>query len=369
MIERIFHSIGQGAFYSERHENFNIVYDCGNWRNTKLADKIVAQAFSEGETIDLLFISHFDYDHVNKISTLKKHAKIKKVIMPLLYDDEKTLLINLYRALNFNILTIVENPQDFFGDETQVITVIPSENNEGPIGENIEPIDVDSLRNSQIKSGTVLKKNHRCDWIFIPYNYYYQQRHQELIELLSKHGFNIRQLKSNVNYTVGITKYEQKQIKNIYNKVSGNINQNSMLLYSGVYQVNNNNKMVAFRFFRSNCCCKNFCNCHHLGMCETQRVSCIYTGDTNLNIVKISTIFKNFWKSVGTIQIPHHGDIKCFDQSILDKKNYCCPISVGEKNSYGHPSYKVIAKILRQRSCPILVTENTSSGFIEVIRC
>ncbi len=132
MIKRIFHPIGQGAFYSERHENFNIVYDCGNWKNTKLADKVVRQAFSKDEVIDILFISHFDYDHVNKIKTLNDHTRIKKVIMPLLHDNEKNLLINFYRALDFDILTLIENPQEFFGQETQIVTIEPSENNETP---------------------------------------------------------------------------------------------------------------------------------------------------------------------------------------------------------------------------------------------
>jgi len=64
LIERIFHPIGQGAFYSERHKNFNIVYDCGNWKNTKLADKVVKQAFLKDEVIDILFISlHFPKNH------------------------------------------------------------------------------------------------------------------------------------------------------------------------------------------------------------------------------------------------------------------------------------------------------------------
>ena len=67
-IKRIFHPIGQGAFYSERHENLNIVYDCGNWKNTKQATKIVQSAFKKDEVIDILFISHFDYDHVSSIS-------------------------------------------------------------------------------------------------------------------------------------------------------------------------------------------------------------------------------------------------------------------------------------------------------------
>jgi len=127
-------------------------------RNTKLADKVVKQAFYEGETIDILFISHFDYDHVNKIKTLKEHTNIKKVIMPLLHSSEKTLLINLYRALNFNILTLIENPQEFFGAETQIITVESVQNHESPIEDTIEPIDLDSI-NATISSGTTLKKN------------------------------------------------------------------------------------------------------------------------------------------------------------------------------------------------------------------
>ncbi len=78
MIQRKFHTIGQGAFYSERHENFNIVYDCGTeWKNRakKTLDRVITQSFSEDDTIDILFISHFDYDHVSKIHTLKEHVK------------------------------------------------------------------------------------------------------------------------------------------------------------------------------------------------------------------------------------------------------------------------------------------------------
>ena len=55
---------------------------------------------------------------------------------------------------------------------------------------------------------------------------------------------------------------------------------------------------------------------------------------------------------MGTIQIPHHGDLTSFNKSILDDKHYLCPISVGEYNSYGHPSSKVIADILSQDSHP-----------------
>jgi hypothetical protein len=146
-----------------------------------------------------------------------------------------------------------------------------------------------------------------------------------------------------------------------------------MLLYSGLncYRVDCEKNIFLFdnsrRYFKY---CEEF---HHIRWHkmsrENYRVGCIYTGDTDLNVVNIKSIFKNFWKSVGTIQIPHHGDLKSFDKNILDDKYYWCPISVGEKNSYGHPSSRVIANILSQNSLPILVTENLTSSYIEHIRC
>ena len=180
MIERIFHPIGQGAFYTEKHENFNIVYDCGNWKNTNVASKVVKQAFSKGEDINILFISHFDYDHINKIEDLKEQTKsIKKVIMPLLCDNEKMLLLKIYKVLNRNRafkypIPLIENPQEFFDEDTQIIQV---DFGEFPIGDNNIVIDLgtrDAIKDEKISSGTMLKKTFNIDktknyeWVFIP---------------------------------------------------------------------------------------------------------------------------------------------------------------------------------------------------------
>ena len=123
MIQRIFHPIGQGAFYSERHDNINIVYDCGTeWKNraNKTYNKIINQNFKTNDVVDILFISHFDYDHVSKIKILKENVKeIRMVILPLLHDEEKILLTNIYRVLKFNILTLINNPQQFFGEKNK----------------------------------------------------------------------------------------------------------------------------------------------------------------------------------------------------------------------------------------------------------
>jgi hypothetical protein len=234
LIKRIFHPIGQGAFYSERHDTFNIVYDCGNWRNTKLADKVVRQAFNKNEVIDILFISHFDYDHVNKIKILKEHTTIKKVVMPLLHDQQKHLLLNIYRVLNCNILSLIRDPKKFFGDGTEIITVFPLENKKTLNDENIKVQDIDSLTTSKIRSGSILSNKTRdYEWIYIPYNYEYKEKNSKLETLLKVDGFDVKELKRNPKYTLGFNKEECKKIKIIYSSLSGNINKNSMLLYSG----------------------------------------------------------------------------------------------------------------------------------------
>jgi hypothetical protein len=78
-------------------------------------------------------------------------------------------------------------------------------------------------------------------------------------------------------------------------------------------------------------------------------------------------VYCYLWEYVGTIQIPHHGDLKAYCDSELTKRFYNCPISFGKHNSYGHPSSLVIAKILSKFSCPIMVTEDLDSVFIETI--
>lgn len=380
MIIRTFHPVGQGAFYSERHNDFNIVYDCGtawNNRGKKAIDKTIKQSFSEDEEIDILFISHFDYDHVSKIKVLKDHVKsIKKVVMPLLHEEDKILLSNIYRVLNFNIFTLINKPQEFFDSNTQIITVKSTNNNQKPIESNSNNIDELSDKES-IESSTILKKTFTIDseayeWIFIPYNYEYKKRKDELEKLLKAKGFDVDKLKKDTNYTldeitndVGISiKKGGKLFKQIYEEVSGNINQNSMLLYSGLNCKNTNCKSIFPPYLRLSVL---YHFIHHKVTTERQRVSCIYTGDTDLNIVKIKSIFKDYWSSVGTIQIPHHGALKSFNKDTLEDKGYLCPMSVGEKNSYGHPSSKVLGDILGQACYPMVITENLASTYVETI--
>lgn len=137
-IKRIFHPVGQGAFYSEHFEDnnysFNIVYDCGVLKAITHGEKVVSQAFTKDDEIDILFISHLDYDHISLVKKLKDTVKrIKRVILPLVVD--KYYILSFYKAINngskYNdVIKLIDDPHEYFGKETQIIYVKPVEGSE-----------------------------------------------------------------------------------------------------------------------------------------------------------------------------------------------------------------------------------------------
>lgn len=363
MIQRIFYPVGQGAFYSERHENCNIVYDCGTHyfnRGKKGIKNTISQSFSKDEIIDILFISHFDYDHVSLIEHLKKSVKkIRFVVIPLLHRNEKILLSNVFKALGEKALvTLVEKPKEFFGAETHIISIQPS--SEEGINKDTSSILLNEINQDPIPSGTPITIDNDSDWIFIPFNYEHKDRSKEFLNKLKANHIDINELK-NPNYDY--TKH-RKTIKNIYEEV-GDINENSMFLYSG--PTTTYKKKIYYTYlYQPN---KHYCYFCFLPFYDIKRdrVACLYTGDGNLNIVDIKKKYKKYWDLIGTIQIPHHGSLSSFKKDIFDGSEFLCPISVGKNNSYGHPSIKVISEILLHNSFPIYVTEDIDSIFIEII--
>lgn len=360
MIKRIFHPIGQGAFYSERHTscNINIVYDCGTTNPSLPAkQRVVSQSFGKDDVIHILFISHFDKDHISLIDTLKKAVKrIERVVLPLLHDEQKIFLSNIYKALGQSRLAkLVSDPNDFFGRETKIIGVRPSSDTE--IGES-SPLNVLEINETRttISSGTPLTINGFNDWVYIPFNYDYENRNKQFLDELQKEGIDVGRLRAEPNYILE----EKGKIKKVYKRkeINGNINENSMFLYSGP-----SCKKIDIHFWKMGCFYDYYfrshfdycsCRCHH----HTHRVACLYTGDGDLNKVDIRKIYRRYWDLIGTIQIPHHGSGKSFKATPFDEGGFLCPMSVGNKNSYGHPSPVVISELFLKRNFPILVTED-----------
>ena len=367
MIQRFFHPVGQGAFYSERHEyqgsTLNIVYDCGTEymnRRKKGIRGVVTHSFSNQDVIHILFISHFDYDHISLIELLKDTVnRIERVVIPLLYKEETIFLANVYRDLGeARLAELVSNPEKFFGEGTHVIRVEPSSETEN--GE--DTIRLSEFNGKVIRSGTPLSLENYDDWVFVPYNHLNEERGEDFRTKLQADGIDVGELE-NPGYV--LDKDRCKKIKACYKKIDGGINQNSMFLYSGPSE----GKGVGMYFWREGIRWDHnyHWSCFYDHYFDSDRVACLYTGDGDLNKVNASTVYKDYWQFIGTIQIPHHGSLPSFKEDVLKKRCLLCPISVGKNNSYGHPSQRVISRILFHRCCPILVTEDVCSTFVEVI--
>lgn len=346
---RRFHPIGQGAFYSEKHDNFNMVYDCGSTR-TKNAQPVVKTSFSTNAVIDCLFISHFDLDHVSLIPTLQNNFKIKLVVLPLLHDVEKFIITQIYKALGVDseLIGLLNNPNEFFGDDTIIIQV-------KPYNTEIERRPAIPFPNTSqtIESGTSLTKGDF--WEYIPYNIEHKRRSDELRDLLVAEGFNLIDFESK---TFVYSEKDKKPLSKIYNQVTGKINNNSMMVYSGPIDAT----IVIVKYFYNSIHYPHY-SIHYPH--NKHGIGCIFTGDVNLNLIDLTKFYSKEWNNVKTIQVPHHGDIKCFDVNILNDNYYNCPISFGKNNNYGHPAGSVTSNIISLGSFPYFITEDMNSLYIQ----
>jgi hypothetical protein len=364
-VVRTFHPIGQGAFYTERHESFNVVYDCGAMPLSNNSKSIVSSAFSKNDDIDILFISHFDYDHVSAISMLVKSvSSIKTVVLPVLDIEEKNLLINVNRVLSLSILSLIKNPQGFFGPDTKII-YIKSANDFEDVNSNDQFINLsdfpyNNLKNTTINSGTELRLGGHFNWMFVPYNFKHKDRQKQLVQKLTCAGFDINKMRNDPSYSLcGLTtSTDRKKLRQIYSQINGSVNENSMLVYSGPSSLTED-------------CCS--CFCQEKDCCPIDSIfeaGCIFTGDCDLNKVNIQQAYSKFIKHVGTIQIPHHGSQHSFDLLAFTggRSTLFCPVSFGTKNIYGHPSPEVINLLSLNGFRPLFVNELPESKYEQKIK-
>lgn len=367
-IKRIFNSVGQGAFYVERHPKFNVVYDCGTLHPSKSFYETIRQAFSDDEEIDILFISHLDWDHISGLETLKKRVKkIKRVILPLLDNADKLLLLSSWKKSQINQCgNLIVDPSNFFGSETEIIFVEPDENEqrETQLG---EPQNLESLH-GKIKSRTPISYLN-SDWFFIPFNYDKKIRSNQFDLNLQQQKLFISCLNGQLLLDILVDARKKKILKKCYDQLKGqgfgDINENSMVLYSGPKEKGNYFLSIVNIYP-----CHLFNGCAFLGVDLFVRdVGCVYMGDSDSNKFNLSCVYGPVWNLVGTIQIPHHGSINNYhSQNIFaGRDHFICPISFGNSNSFGHPSSKVLSDICALKNKPICITESKDSLLVEII--
>lgn len=103
-----FYGVGQGLFVtgtvevgndSPRGRHLNYIYDCGTDGSRRLLEECVDEAVNDlpDEALDLLFISHFHWDHVAGLSRLLERLQlqggVKKAVLPYLYPSERAVVM------------------------------------------------------------------------------------------------------------------------------------------------------------------------------------------------------------------------------------------------------------------------------------
>lgn len=365
---RIIHPIGQGAFYSEQleynDECINVVFDCGSWRSnnpTKILKSEISSRFDNGDEIEILFISHFDYDHINGVQVLINHRiKIKNIVIPLVeerdfwfYSQEYGMDYNSFKNLYNSLCASADKvykvkPAEIENDETYDRRIIYLSENENEQSEEI------------IDSNTLFRINNIFDWCYVVFNYNMDARMKMFLKNLKEEGISLDVFCHGYEHILS----HIKQIQNAYKKLDKDdgLNLSSLIVYSGGY------------YNRYNCITTtNCCGVHHIIdyhfyrhiLCVNE--GCIYLGDTNLNqnrlIDDLKYKLKELSKHVGIIQIPHHGSRKNFNNDIftLNDDIIFCFVSYGSKNDYGHPSISMLSKLRTEGKIVFEVTENKCS--------
>ena len=238
------------------------------------------------------------------------------------------------------------------------------------IGNNREFYDEIISSGSDVAS-TISTELYYREWEYVPYNFERINRLEELKKQPPFDSTSFEDLCSLLQNTdKKEIKTEMKKIKKAYEKVSGDLNSNSMTLYSGMH--NNEGEISVFQGARK----KDYCLSRYVMDCcptcyRMDNVGCLYTGDYDASKVNsfegLKKKYSKYWDSIKFIQVPHHGAKRNFNSGFLEIDKYFI-ISVGLQNIYNHPSIQVISDILLFGGDLLIVTENSRSIVQNLIR-
>lgn len=335
-LKRTFHPVGQGAFFTEQfYDNnqdtllYNVVYDCGS-KSKDISTQMgrdIRNCFHDRKKIDVLFLSHFDDDHVNYVGHLKKEGYLQgtRIFIPMVLDEIR-LGMEPYSTNYQFVLSLNEQGEN----GTKVIHVDFDESDaEGaaPINAN-EPQTIEDIKGGRIKSGTTLRpKDNRIGeiWRYTLVNVRFKELIAEFKQKLDESDpkLDYDQL-NDVDYVerniVPLRKVYQKLGKKPKDGTA--INLNSLLVMS--YPVD------------AEIC--NYAGYRNMGDryvdCQYKRTigyagSCLYTGDTSANElfvwIRIESMIKDCLgaeSELTMLQIPHHGSKYSYDGKLVNSDRY-----------------------------------------------
>ena len=362
MVTRSFIPVGQGAFYREKFgdedNTINVVYDCGTLYSKKVdIEDTIRKEFNENEDIDAVFISHLDRDHFSGIGYLVNYCNVKRIYLPLMNERSKILMkiknkINVKSNYEF-IYDFIDDPYTAFGKYGLI-----SDDKEVPEINFVREGESRDFKNDNyryIDSGKKIAELNFGDvWEYIPYNFRQEKRMDELESLIEK-KFN-KTLKNDELKEL-FEKNDLDKLIEAYRGVKGSFNTNSMVLFSGI-RVDSVQQQISSDDIIG---CKKDCILFDLVL---KFSGALYTGDYDMSggnkWKDLKDKYKDYWKYIGCIQVPHHGSFYNYNEELSSMQSYFV-MSASTDNKFHHPSHKVLVDILSKEHFPFVVTENKES--------
>ena len=386
-VTRIFHSVGQGGFYTETFDDLPdkpmVVFDCGGKSSKLMKDYINSFLPTKPKaTIEAVFISHLHDDHINGLQHLLHRANVKKIFLPQ-FNSNQLFDSIFYNAAygartdnSNNLVFSLINPTNAFR-ETKIIQVLEAN------GDINYREDADHMHQvfQTIASGTPMALSN--DWVYIPFNpksktpnfdRIEDQAIKETLQSLYDNTNLYEQAKALAEFVKSCT---VKQCKKLYKKMFGGIhNGQSMTLFSGLRKSESNVYCYPFHspyihFYR-----------HFWRDClydyEDYNENCIpvnflYTGDyeagESAKMEELISFYTNMkvWETICGVQIPHHGSRKNYAEELYNKRCYAIA-SAGASNKFHHPNIDTLINIFHQGCKPFVVTEDKSTIIMQYFR-
>ena len=395
--------------------DFRYIYDCGSTNLRALAG-VVDTYRMRGSSVNALFVSHLDADHVNGLDRLLGVVSVDTVYIP--YVNQAVSILDLVEAdldgaVSASLIEAKIAPGSWFGSRgvSTLVRVLPpsddmqldvnrnTEDDDGGVRHPLEPPNASRNRGTEpasrpgghieereMQSGLAVPTSgtgQSLKWLLVPHvdpapaekQKQFIKKVRTVLGLRSRQRINARVLARCLRNTV-----ERKKLRECYEEVvSGgshrNHNRVSMSLYSGPapserrpFHLCRTGPVGAFWPYW-------LCDLHgepHWS-CNQTAVGWIGTGDAALRFNSVRQAWLNtygrFREHVSTILLPHHGSKRSFHPELLDFPDLdVCVVSAAHRSRYRHPGRVVVDQVRDSGKALYRVSERLQSKLREEIR-
>lgn len=323
-------AVGQGSFHTgfvrARSRAVPYVYDCGTQPRylADLAREVDIAVDRLRGQVDLLYLSHFHFDHVSGVEQLLNGASVQRVVLPLTPAADR--LIALAAALRNEerspvpdwYVELVASPLDYFGSRGLEVTEVMPDN-----AGDLFPPEVTIGQESDFNAGlrppeagrvgsglgtAALEDQVSWLWLWVPWTSSRTDATQglfltELGRALDKRPNEIHAILEDPEELKAIGTRRRSELRRAYDAAVGptHLNLTSMALYSGPPSRSTSPGLAVGYFEQS----------HPRAEIRRRRAGWLGSGDAELGTSRDAAEFRRAFsaarREIGTFVLPHHG--------------------------------------------------------------